>query len=403
MRFCSALSIVLVTALIGACGERGADQPASPVVAPEPVQAPAPQAGPVVRVHNWEEYMDPEILEQFTAETGLQVDYQTFVGNEDLQALLDANEPFADVVFPSALPYARDQVQGRQLQALSESVRAQLSDFDATIMRAVARADPSGNHLVPYLWGTTGIGMNVAKVRAALGADVALDTWDLLFDPQYTERLQGCGIALQAEKAEIIGAAMLAYDPAAFDSQLTEFVLERTLVLSLPHIRYFAGSTRIINDLSAGNICIALAWSGDVQQAVDRAEQEGTGQEIAYVVPREGALVWVDVMAIPANATNPEGGQQFIEFMIRPEILAKASNYVAYASARPAAEAFVDPSVLENPTIYPSAEVRQRLYGIPSVQPRHRASRDEVFERIVVESNKWITEEEEVDASDSAD
>ena len=215
-----------------------------------------------------------------------------------------------------------------------------LPEFDANIARALKRADASGNFLVPYMWGTTGIGYNVDLVRAALGPDVALDSWKLLFDPEYTSKLKDCGIAIQAEKAEIIAAATIAYDVSAMDSPLTEYVLSRTLAPTLPDILYFSGSSRIIEDLATGKICIALAWSGDVQQAVDRAEEASTGQNIAYVLPKEGALIWVDTMAVPANAPNPDGAAKFIEFILRPQNLAQISNFVAYASPLPAADAF---------------------------------------------------------------
>jgi putrescine transport system substrate-binding protein len=285
-------------------------------------------------------------------------------------------------------------VQGRVLQTLPQSVRDKARELDPNIARALRRADSTGSYLIPYLWGTTGIGYNRAKVAEALGADVDVETWKLLFDPAYTEKLASCGIGIQAEKTEIIAAAMIYYDPSQTDASLTEFILERSLARTIEHVKFFGGSTRIIEELATGEICVALAWSGDVQQAIDRAEEEGTGQDIAYLIPKEGGLVWMDVMAIPANAPNPEGGAKLIEFLIRPEIQAKISNFVAYASAVPAAEPLLDAEIRENPTIYPSEEVRERLYSIPGVSERHRQTRDAAFDAVVNPSGKWHPDED---------
>ncbi|MCB1633742.1 MAG: extracellular solute-binding protein [Xanthomonadales bacterium] len=369
--------------------------PPAPTPPPEAPAAPgAATPSTVVRVYNWEEYIDPEVLAEFTAETGLQVDYQTFPGNEDLQALINAGEPFADVVFPTAIPFGREQVQARQLRRLPDSVRNRSAELDPNIARALRRADSTGSYLVPYLWGTTGIGYNVDKVRAALGPDTDIETWKMVFDPAYTARLAGCGIGIQAERTEIIAAAMIYYDPSQTDASLTEFILERSLAKTIEHVKFFGGSTRIIDELASGEICVALAWSGDVQQAVDRAEEEDNGQRVAYMIPKEGGLVWMDVMAMPANAPNPDGGARFIEYLLRPTVQAKISNFVAYASAVPAAEPLLDEAIRSNPTIYPSDQVRQRLYSIPGVSERNRQTRDEAFDAVVMPSGKWHPDDE---------
>ncbi len=378
-------SLVMIAAVgLSACGEQPTAPPGAATVADQSL----------VRVHNWEEYIDPEVLEQFSAETGLKVDYQTFPGNEELQALIDSGEPFADVIFPTAIPFGREQVQSRVLQPLPNSLKDKTAALDPNIARALRRADSTGSYLMPYQWGTTGIGYNRAMVAQALGADADIETWKLLFDPAYTEKLAGCGIALQAEKTEILAAAMIHYDPSQTDASLTGFVLERGLARTIEHVKFFGGSTRIIEELALGQICVALAWSGDVQQAIDRAEEEGTGQDIAYLIPKEGGLVWMDVMAIPANAPNPEGAARFIEFMIRPEIQAKISNFVAYASGFPAAEPLLDEEIRTNPTIYPSDAVRERLYSIPGVSERHRQTRDAAFDGLVMPTGKWHPDEE---------
>ena len=232
-------SLVMIAAMtLVACGE----QSEPPAVA---TGSAAPQADQtLVRVYNWEEYIDPEVLEQFSAETGLKVDYQTFPGNEELQALLDRGEPFADVIFPTAIPFGREQVQARLLQTLPDSLKDKAIAIDPNIARALRRADSTGSYLMPYQWGTTGIGYNRAMVAQALGADADIETWKLLFDPAYTEKLASCGIGLQAEKTEIIAAAMIYYDPSQTDSSLTEFILERSLARTIEHVKFFGGSTR---------------------------------------------------------------------------------------------------------------------------------------------------------------
>lgn len=382
--------------LVG-CGEQA---PAPGTATPAAPSTGAAAPSNVVKVYNWEEYIDPEVLTAFSAETGVQVDYQTFPGNEDLQALLDAGKPFADVVFPTAIPFGREQLAAKQLQRLPSSVRDKAAELDPNIARALRRADSTGAYLVPYLWGTTGIGYNIEKVRAALGPDADIETWKMVFDPAYTAKLASCGIAIQAERTEIIAAAMIYHDPSQTDATLTEFILERSLARTIEHVKFFGGSTQIIEELSSGQICVALAWSGDVQQAVDRAEEEGTGQRIDYLIPKEGGLIWMDVMAIPANAPNPQGGARFIEYLLRPEVQARNSNFVAYASPLPAAEPLLDEEIRSNPTIYPSDEVRERLYSIPGVSERHRQTRDAAFDAVVMPSGKWHPEEDEADGAD---
>lgn len=381
--------ILLFALALCACSE--APPPQSP---PAPAVAPAGNAvkAPVI-VYNWEEYIDPALIEAFEAESGIKVDYRTFDSNDQLDELLSSGQPFADVVFPSALPFAREQIRRRLFRELPTALRERLAQFDEAILRGLVRADANRNFLVPYLWGTTGLALNLPKVQAALGPETAIDSWALLFDPQLTARLRDCGIAIQAERAEILGAAMLAYDPAAFDSQLTAFVLERTLARTIEDVRYFGSSTRIIDDLVAGQTCVALAWSGDVGQAIERAEEEGKGVEISYLIPREGGLVWIDVMAVPDNAPNPDRGFKFIKFMMRAESLAKATNFVHYANALPAADGLVMAELRDSAIVYPDARTRERLYGLPTVAESDRAARDAAFDGLVLASGKWETDE----------
>jgi putrescine transport system substrate-binding protein len=228
---------------------------------------------------------------------------------------------------------------------------------------------------MPYMWGTTGIGYNVAKVRERLGEDFPLDSWNLLFDPAVAAKLKDCGIALLDDEQEGFGAALvhLGRDPngvggGEIDAASALFAQVR------PFVRYFH-SSKYIDDLANGEICIAMGYNGDVLQARDRAEEAGNGVEIAYIIPKEGALRWIDTAAIPVDAPHADNAHAFLDFLMRPDVMAPISNYVSYASANSAATPLVDEAVRNDPGIYPPDEVLARLVDpkkLPDEESRAR-------------------------------
>ncbi|HTM78453.1 MAG TPA: extracellular solute-binding protein, partial [Devosia sp.] len=228
---------------------------------------------------------------------------------------------------------------------------------------------PDNAHSVDYMWGTTAIGYNIGKVSAALGADQPIDTWDILFKPELAAKLQSCGISLLDAPSEVMATALnyLGLDPKS-ESQDDLAKAEALLTSIRPFVRYFH-SSQYIDDLGNGEICLALGYSGDVFIARDAAAQAGQGNEIGYFIPKEGALQWFDLFAIPVDAPHPDNAHKFINFMMQPEIAAANSNYVFYASGNKAALQFINDEIKSDPAIYPPAEVQAKLFPLKAHTP----------------------------------
>lgn len=318
-------------------------------------------------IYNWSDYVAPGTLSQFEAETGIQTLYRTYDSNQGLEASLLAGAP-ADLIFPSAQPLGAALVRGGLLQPLNRGLLGNYANLDLPSLAELAEVDPENRHLIPYLWGTTGLGYNIGKIEEIFDGEAPIDSWTLLFDPQNSARLSGCGIAVLDDETEGLSAALI-YLGLPLDTGQPEHL---RAVVSLwsqvsPHVRYF-NSSRYLDDLAQGRICLALGYSGDILQARDRAERASSGVEIEYAIPNEGALRWIDTVAIPASATNVEEAHQFIDFLLRPEVIAEISNHVEYANANPRSEALLRPQLREDPAIYPSAERMATLSA--SIAPR---------------------------------
>ncbi|MFN3965288.1 MAG: polyamine ABC transporter substrate-binding protein [Silanimonas lenta] len=345
------LALTLLAALgLAACGGQGSDDAAKPDGAKQRR----------VNVYNWSDYITPETLQRFTRETGIEVVYDVYADNETLDAKLVARNSGYDVVFPSA-PFAQKHIANGLYAPLDKALLPNLVNLDPALAGGVAAADPEGRFIVPYMWGTTAIGYNVAKVREALGEGAELDTWGLLFDPATSAKLAKCGIAVLDDQQEAFSAALFwkGMDPNGMGNGEID-VVRAVYAPVRQHIRYF-NSSRYIDDLANGEICVAMGYNGDVLQARDRAEEAGTGVEIGYVIPREGAIRWFDVMAIPADAPNKAEAHAFIDFLLRPDVIAPISEFVSYASANLPAKDLVDPGLRADPAVYPPEEVMGKL------------------------------------------
>jgi putrescine transport system substrate-binding protein len=314
----------------------------------------------VVNVYNWSDYIDPQMLEAFNAETGIRVVYDTYDTNEIVETKLLAGRSGYDIVVPSG-PFVQRLVNAGIFQELDTAQLENLGNIWPEIAERTAVYDPDNRHSVNYMWGTTGIGINVAMVRERLGeADV--NTWSILFDPEIAGRLRDCGIHVLDAADDMFPTALnyLGLDPNSRDSGELEQAAQ-LLAGMTPNVQKFH-SSEYINALANGDICLAVGYSGDVLQARDRAYEAGSGVEIEYIVPAEGALMWFDSFAIPADAPNVEEAHAFIDFMLRPEVAAANTNYVAYASGNLAAKEYVDPEILNDPGVYPDDEKMQRLF-----------------------------------------
>ncbi|RMD88980.1 MAG: polyamine ABC transporter substrate-binding protein [Alphaproteobacteria bacterium] len=322
-----------------------------------------------VHVYNWSDYIDESLLEKFEAETGYDLIYDVFDSNEVLETKLLAGGSGYDVVVPSGT-FLQRLIAAGALQKLDKSKLPNLVHMWDLIMDRTAKYDPGNQYSVNYMWGTTGIGVNVKKVREVLGEDAPIDSLSLVFDPANMEKLASCGVHFLDAPTEMIPMALkyLGEDPDSHDPDVIAKV-EPVYAAIRPYIQKFH-SSEYINALANGEICVAVGWSGDVLQARDRADEAGNGVEIAYHAPKEGAQMWFDMMAIPADAPNPEGAHAFINFMMEPENIAAATNYVYYANGNKDSWPYILPEILNDPAIYPDEETMKNLYTTTPYEPR---------------------------------
>ena len=324
----------------------------------------------VVNVYNWSDYIDSSILDDFTKETGIKVVYDVFDSNEILETKLLAGGSGYDVVVPTA-PFLARQIQAGVFQKLDKSKLPNLKNMWPLVTERLAKYDPGNEYAVNYMWGTTGLGYNVDKVKAALG-DVPIDSFDILFKPENAEKLKDCGINILDASDETFAIAMnyLGKDGDSKDKADLEAGGEVYSKIR-PYARTF-NSSAYIDDLANGDICITLGWSGDVLQAKSRAEEAKNGVKIEYVIPKEGTYMWFDNLAIPADAKHVEEAHAFINYLMDPKVIAKASNYVQYANGNLASQPFVDESVFKNPSVYPDEATMKKLFTISPYGPKEQ-------------------------------
>ncbi len=329
---------------------------------------PAQAQDAVVNVYNWSDYIDEEILAEFTKETGIKVVYDVFDSNEILETKLLAGGTGYDVVVPTADFLAR-QIQAGVFQKLDKSKLTNIGNVWEDIAQRVSIYDPENAYSVNYMWGTTGFGYNVDKIKERL-ADAPLDSWDMIFDESVISKFADCGVHVLNAPTEMIPAALnyLGLDPASKSAD--DIKKAEELLLSIrPHVQKFH-SSEYINGLANGDICLAVGWSGDVLQARDRAGEAGQGVTVAYTIPKEGALMWFDQLAIPADAPNAEAAHKFVDYILRADVIAKATNFVYYANGNKASQPLLDEEVTSDPAIYPPEATVNNLYTVPPNDPK---------------------------------
>ena len=348
----AAILLVLASA-VAACGKK-ADVPAGPA---ETRTAAGEEK--VLNVYNWSDYIDPKVIEDFQAATGIRVRYDVFDSNEVLETKLLTGNSGYDVVVPSAY-FLERQIAAGVFRKLDEALLPNLANLDPELQRRVAAHDPGNQYGVVYMWGTTGIGYDEARVRAIM-PDAPVDSWSLVFDPAIVSKFKACGVSVLDDPTDMVATVLLwlGKDPNS-QSEADLALAEQTLLAIRPYIRTIH-SSQYIEDLANGEICIAVGYSGDILQARDRAAEAGKAVDIRYSIPKQGALMWFDTLAIPADAPHPGNAHAFIDYLLKPEVAAANSNFVYYANANAAATALVDEELRSDPGIYPTPEVKAKL------------------------------------------
>ena len=322
----------------------------------------------VVNVYNWSDYIDQSIIEDFTKDTGIKVVYDVFDSNEILETKLLAGGSGYDIVVPTHNFLVR-QIEAGVYQKLDKSKLPNITNMWDVVNTRVAKFDPDNAYSINWMWGTVGIGYNEKKVQEALGVD-KIDSWDVFFNPDNLSKLADCGVYVLDSPADIIPITMkyLGLDPESKSAE--DFAkVEETLLKIRPYIRKFH-SSEYINALANGDICLAVGWSGDVFQARDRAAEADQGVVVDYVVPKEGTEMWFDQMAIPADAPHVAEAHEFLNYIMKPEVAAKATNYVFFANGNKASQEFIDKEIIEDPAIYPDEATLDKLFTVSPYDPK---------------------------------
>ena len=342
------LTVMLAAAALAACG--GKDEKAA-------TGAPSK----TLNVYNWSDYIAEDTIPEFEKATGIAVTYDVFDSDEMVETKLLAGSSGYDVVVPS-LSFLGRQIQAGVFLPLDKSKIPNLKNLDPAMLKRIEQQDPGNQYAVPYLWGTSGIGYNVDKIKAVFGDTAVTGSWDVVFKPENAAKLKDCGITVLDTPSELIPIALnyLGEDPHSFDPAVIDKAA--ALLKSIrPYIRNFHSSS-YINDLANGDVCLVVGWSGDIIQARDRAAEAGNGVNVAYSIPKEGAPQWFDMLAIPKDAKHPENAYAFINYLLEPQVAANNTNVTHYANPVTPATPLVDAAIREDRTIYPSDEVAAKMF-----------------------------------------
>jgi putrescine transport system substrate-binding protein len=334
-----------------------------------------------LKIHNWSDYINPAVLDAFTRETGIRVIYDTYDQKEQAETALRSGKSGHDLVVIDAPAMSR-HIALKLYAPLDRTRLANLSHLSPEITRRLARHDPENRHAVNYLWGTTGLGYNLRKIRERLGPEAKVESWSILFNPETLRKLAPCGVHVLDAPEEIFPAALryLGLDP---DSRKEADWRKATdLLLKIrPHIQKF-DSSEFIGGLANGDICLAVGTSGDVMQARRRARESRNDVEIGFAIPREGALIWFDNFVIPANASNKVAAHRFLDFLNRPEIAALNAGHLQFASPNLAALAYLPAEIRDHPGLYPPADVLSRLFTVSPFDDAMLRARARLWQRV---------------------
>lgn len=321
-----------------------------------------------VNFYNWSNYVAPGVLEQFTKETGIKVTYDTFDANETLETRLLAGKSGYDVVVPTAY-FLQRQIAANVFQKLDKSKLPNLANAWPEVTKRLAVYDPGNTFAANYMWGTTGIGYNVGKLREILGPDAKIESWDMVFKPENLAKFKDCGVHMLDSADDILPAALnyLGLDPNSTKQADLDKAAELASKVR-PYVRKFH-SSEYLSALATGEICFVVGWSGDIKQAQSRAAEAKNGVEIGYAIPKEGAQMFFDNLAIPADAKNVAEAYELINYLYRPDVAAKNSDFLSYANGNLASQKLIDPKIFNDKTVYPDEATLNRLFVITSRDP----------------------------------
>jgi putrescine transport system substrate-binding protein len=335
----------------------------------------------VLNVYNWTDYIDPAALKRFETEFHARVNYDEFDSLETLEAKLLAGHSGYDIVVPSDEPSFSRLIEDGALAPIDHASIPNWHNLDPALMQGVAAADPGNAHGAIYLYGSTGLGINPDRIRA-LAPGAPLDSWELLFNPKWAKQLAACGIVMLDSEIDVIPTVLHYLGKSPDSTSAADLAaVEKTLMAIRPYIRNFA-SGGALEALATGQICLAMDYSGDVAQAAERAAQAQRGVTVRYVIPKEGAQVGFDMLAIPADAPHKALALQFINFLLQPDVMAGITNVTRYPNAVPASRAMIRPSLLNNPAVYPTAADQARFFHIGPVPLAAERARTRLWERV---------------------
>ena len=318
------------------------------------------QAAGTVHIYNWSDYIGQTTLADFQKETGIKPVYDVFDSNETLEGKLLAGRTGYDVVVPSN-HFLGKQIKAGAFQKLDKSQLPNYSNLDPVLLKRLEQNDPGNLYAVPYLWGTNGIGYNVDKIKAVLGVD-KIDSWGVLFEPENIKKLQSCGVAFLDSADEMMPTVLNYMGLNANSTNPEDYKKAEAKLLAVrPYVTYFH-SSKYIGDLANGDICIAIGFSGDMFQAKNRADEAKKGVNIAYSIPKEGGALWFDMLAIPKDSSNVKEAHAFINYLLKPEVIAQVSDYVGYANPNPGSDTLMEQSIRTDEAVYPPQAVLDKTY-----------------------------------------
>jgi len=325
------------------------------------------QAAGTVHIYNWSDYIGETTLADFQKETGIKPVYDVFDSNETLEGKLLAGRTGYDVVVPSN-HFLGKQIKAGAFQKLDKSQLPNYSNLDPVLLKRLEQNDPGNLYAVPYLWGTNGIGYNVDKVKAVLGID-KIDSWSVLFEPENIKKLHSCGVAFLDSADEMMPTVLNYMGLNANSTNPKDYAKATDKLLAVrPYVTYFH-SSKYIGDLANGDICVAIGFSGDIFQAKHRAEEAKKGVNIAYSIPKEGGALWFDMLAIPKDSSNVKEAHAFINYLLKPEVIAQVSDYVGYANPNPGSDKLMEQSIRTDEAVYPPQAVLDKTYVSVELPP----------------------------------